>query len=175
MKELKRKIVYAIMILLCFFMESLLFGPLSIASIKPNLLLIITASFGFMRGKKDGLFIGFFSGLLLDIFFGNYLGFYAFTYMMLGYGNGFFRRIFFDEDVKLPLVLISGSNLLYGTFIYFCFFMLRGQFNFGYHLANIIIPETLYTILFALIIYRVVLRINQRLGDEEQRSASRFV
>lgn len=175
MKELKRKIIYAIIILFCFFMESLLFGPLSIASIKPNLLLIITASFGFMRGKKDGLFIGFFSGLLIDIFFGNYLGFYAFTYMTLGYCNGFFRRIFFDEDIKLPLVLISGSNLIYGSFIYICFFMLRGQFNFGYHLTNIIIPETLYTILCALIIYRIALWINQRLEDEEQRSASKFV
>ena len=156
-------------------MDSLLFGPFSIGSIKPNILLIITASFGFMRGKKTGLFIGFFAGLLLDIFFGTYIGFYALTYMILGYCNGFFQRIFFDEDIKLPLALIAGTNLIYGIFIYFSFFMLQGQFNFGYHLTNIIIPESLYTILFALIIYRIILKINQRLQDEEQRSASKFV
>ena len=175
MKEIKRKLIYVLIILICFFMDTLLFGPLRIGSIKPNILLIITASFGFMRGKKEGMLIGFFSGLLLDIFFLNYLGFYGLLYMILGYCNGFFRRIFFDEDIKLPLVLIAGSNLIYGTVIYFCFFMLQGQFNFWYHLSNIIIPETLYTILCALVIYRIILRINQQLENSEQRSASKFV
>ena len=172
---MKRKIVYAVIILICFFVDSLLFGPLRIGAIKPNILLLITASFGFMHGKKDGLFIGFFSGLLIDVFFGNYLGFYALIYMLLGYCNGFFKQIFFDEDIKLPLVLISGTNFIYGILIYVCFFMLRGQFNFLFHLTNIIIPEMLYTMLCALIIYRIMLRINQRLEVDEQRSASKFV
>lgn len=44
------------------------FQTLSIASIVPNLLLILTVSFGFMRGKKEGMFVGFFCGLLIDIF-----------------------------------------------------------------------------------------------------------
>ena len=86
---------------------------LALASIAPNLMIILTASFGFMRGKKSGMFVGFFCGLFMDVFSGNLIGFYALLYMVIGYLNGFFRRLFYAEDIKLPLILISGSEFVY--------------------------------------------------------------
>ena len=68
---MRRKIILAVLILLTFILQGTIFQTLSIASIAPNLLLILTVSFGFMRGKREGLIIGFFSGLLVDIFYGN--------------------------------------------------------------------------------------------------------
>ena len=90
---MRRKIVVMVIVIICFVLQCTLFKALSIASISPNLLIIVTSSFGFMRGKKDGLLIGFFCGLLTDIFYGGTLGFYAMIYMYLGYINGFFRKI----------------------------------------------------------------------------------
>ena len=66
---MKRKIAIALLIGVCFLLQSTVFQTLSLASISPNLLLIITASLGFLRGEKEGLFVGFFSGLLVDVFF----------------------------------------------------------------------------------------------------------
>ena len=40
-------------------LQCTVFKALSIASISPNLLIVVVASFGFMRGKKEGLFVGF--------------------------------------------------------------------------------------------------------------------
>ena len=100
---MRRKIIEALLIIVCFILQCTVFQTLSIASIVPNLLLILTVSFGFMRGKKEGLFVGFFAGLLLDIMFGTVIGFYALIYMYIGYLNGFFKRIFFPDEVKLPL------------------------------------------------------------------------
>lgn len=80
---MRRKIILAVLILLTFILQGTIFQTLSIASIAPNLLLILTVSFGFMRGKREGLIIGFFSGLLVDIFYGNMVGFYALLYMYL--------------------------------------------------------------------------------------------
>ena len=93
---MRRKIVLAITIIACFLLQCTVFKALSIASISPNLLIVVVASFGFMRGKKEGLFVGFFAGLLLDIMFGTVIGFYALIYMYIGYLNGFFKRIFFS-------------------------------------------------------------------------------
>jgi len=158
-----------------FLLESMLFPHIALASITPNLLLIITASIGFMRGKQEGMFIGFFCGLLLDFYFGDYIGLYALIYMFIGYGNGFFKRLFYDDDIKLPLALIAGSDFLYGLFTYLLIFMLNGDFRFLYYLQHIIIPEMLYTIIVTLIFYYIILRVNQQLEAEEQRSASKFV
>ena len=172
---MRRKIVLAITIIACFLLQCTVFKALSIASISPNLLIVVVASFGFMRGKKEGIFVGFFAGLLLDIMFGTVIGFYALIYMLIGYGNGFFQRVFYDEDIKLPLALIAGSEFLYGMVIYVLLFMLKSDFHFLNYLRHVIMPELVYTILVTLVLYQIILHINRRLEEEEKRSASRFV
>ena len=78
-----RTITMTLLILITFILQSTVFQSLSIASIAPNLLLILTVSFGFMRGKKEGILVGFFCVILIDIFYGNLLGFYALIYMYI--------------------------------------------------------------------------------------------
>ena len=119
--------------------------------------------------------VGAISGLLVDIFWGQLLGFHTLLYTVIGYLNGSFERLFYDEDIKLPIVLISASEFLYGICIYVFVYMLQGDFAFGTYLFSIIIPELVYTILVTLILYQVILHINRKLESEEQRSASKFV
>ena len=128
-----------------------------------------------MRGKKEGLIIGFFCGLLLDIFTGSVLGFYALIYMYIGYMNGFFRKLFYPEDIKLPMLLIAGSDLSCNLVIYFFMFLFRGKFQFTYYLLDIIIPELVYTMVVTIFLYFAILKINQKLESIEKRSAAKFV
>ncbi len=79
-----RKIVVSVFIIACFVLQCSVFGSLAFAGIIPNLMIILTSSFGFMRGEEEGLVIGFFSGLLTDVFFGSFLGFYALVLMYIG-------------------------------------------------------------------------------------------
>ena len=119
---MRRKAVIAVLIILCFILQCTVFQALALAGISPNLLLIVTTSLGFMRGEKEGMAVGFFCGLLTDIFFGSLFGFYALLYMFLGYGSGLFHMMFYDEDIKLPMVWIALSELVYGLSVYFsCF------------------------------------------------------
>ena len=138
-------------------------------------MIIVTSSFGFMRGKKEGMMVGFISGLLIDIMFYDLIGFYALIYTILGYANGFFKKIFYDEDIKLPLILIAASDFLYGHIVCIFMFIMRSKFDYWYYLGNIIFPELIYTILVTLILYQVILHINKKLEVEEKRSASKFV
>lgn len=172
---MRRKVTVFLIIVVCFLLQSTLFQTLSFASITPNLLIVVVSSFGFMRGRKEGMWIGFFSGLLIDIFFGSVIGFYALIYMYIGYINGFFRKIFFPEDIKLPLILISASDFIYNLLVYLFLFFLRGEFRFPYYLIHIIVPELVYTIVVTVVLYFVILKINQKLEVIEKRSASKFV
>lgn len=172
---MRRKIVVFFIIIICFLLQSTLFQNWSFASISPNLLIIVTSSFGFMRGRKEGMWIGCMCGLLLDIFYGSFIGFYALVYMYIGYVNGFFRKRFYPDDVKLPIIMISASDFTYNLTVYLFLFLLRGKFQFGYYLMHIILPELVYTILVTVFLYFIILKINQKLEAIEKRSASKFV
>ncbi|MEG1947488.1 MAG: rod shape-determining protein MreD [Lachnospiraceae bacterium] len=172
---MRRKISVFFIVVICFLLQSTLFQSLSFASISPNLLIVVVSSFGFMRGRKEGMWIGFFSGLLMDVFFGNVIGFYALIYMYIGYINGFFRKMFFPEDIKLPLLLILASDFINSILIYLFLFLMRGKFRLGYYMIHIMIPELVYTILVSIILYFIILKINQKLEVIEKRSASKFV
>lgn len=172
---MKRGIVTALLIFLCFLLQCTVFRHLAFAGIVPNLLIVLTASFGFMRGERTGLLIGFFCGLLADIFFGSTIGFYALLYMYIGYMNGKFCTIFYPQDIKLPVALILGSDFMYGIISYVILFLLRGRFEFQYYFAHIILPEIVYTIAVTLFLYPLILWINTQLEKGEKRSAKKFV
>lgn len=172
---MKRKVTVAIIIITCYLLQSTLFQTLSFATISPNLMIVVASSFGFMRGQKEGTWIGLFCGLCMDIFSGSTLGFYALLYMYIGFLNGYFRKLFYPEDIKLPMLLIGGSDLGYNLMVYFFLFLFRNRYDFGYYFVNIIVPELVYTMLVTIVLYIILLKINQHLERIEKRSAKKFV
>ena len=160
---MKRSITIGIIIVVCFLLQSTVFHFWELAGVVPNLLLIVTMSFGLMRGRREGLLVGFFSGLLIDIFFGSILGPYAFIYMTLGYGNGFFHRIYYVEDVLLPMTMITLNDLIYNVIVYIVFFLMRNRLDFPTYFMDVVLPEMIYTILITLFFYKILARINLRL------------
>jgi rod shape-determining protein MreD len=170
-----RKITVTLLIFISFLLESAVFNHFALGGIVPKITIILTSSFGFMRGEKEGMTIGFCCGLLSDVFFGGVLGFYALILTYIGYINGKFSRIFYPEDIKLPIALIVVSDLSYGVICYILLFLLRGRFDFPYYFTRIILPEALYTIVTTIVVYPVILKINERLEAREKRSAQKFV
>ncbi len=166
-----RKFTVFILIVVCFVLQSTVFRSFSFAGIVPNLLVILTSAFGFMRGENEGLVIGFICGLLVDIFFGDILGFYALILMYVGFLNGKFNRIFYPEDIKLPLGLIVISDLSYGMICYILMFLLKGKFDFLFYFKDVILPEVVYTMVITCILYPIVLLINEGLERRERRGA----
>ena len=169
-----RKFVEIILCVFCFVLQTSLFRHFEIAGVSPNLLVVLVSSIGFMRGKKEGIFIGFISGFLVDIFFSNVIGFYTLLYFLFGYLNGYFTKEFLPEDIKLPVVLIVGSDFVLNLWVYLITFLFRGDFNFYYYLMNIIIPEIVYTLIITILLYLLILKVNQKIEEYEKRSASKF-
>ena len=100
---MKKTIISSIFILCLFLLQATWSTLLSIGSIRPNLLIIATASLGFLGGKRTGIYAGFFSGLLIDIAFRPIYGVKALFYMYIGYICGLFKKVVFSGDIKMPL------------------------------------------------------------------------
>lgn len=171
---MRRKITLILIILICYLLQSTVFQAISFAGITPNLMIIIVSSVGFMWGRKEGMFVGIICGLLIDIFCGFYLGVYALLYMYLGYANGFFQKRFYPDDIKLPMLLISASDIICNLVIYLVMFLLRGRFDFLYYLKAIIIPEFVYTMVISIFLYYILLKICQGVEVHEKRRAKKF-
>lgn len=140
---MRRKITVFLIIAVCYLLQSTVFQALSFASISPNLMIVVVSAFGFMRGKKEGLWIGFFTGLLLDVFTGSILGFYALLYMYVAISTDFPENVL-PGRYKLQM-LLSQSAIFMQSDIYFLLFLFRGKFVILYYLLNIMIPELVYT------------------------------
>ncbi|MDE5780795.1 MAG: rod shape-determining protein MreD [Lachnospiraceae bacterium] len=169
-----RKFIMTVLVLIFYLLQCTLFKTWSLASVSPNLLLILTFAAGFMGGRKNGMYVGFISGMILDLFYGDVIGFNTLILLYIGYVNGLFNKMFYDEEITLPIILLVGSELSY-SFIYYIFnFLLRGRLDMGYYFMHIMLPELAYTVVISVLVYRLLLRLNRRLDDFEKRSAAKF-
>ena len=178
---MKNIIFSAIIVIASFILQNTICRYISFGNIVPNLLLITVSSFGFIKGKKAGVLTGFFAGLMVDIFFSAILGFHALLYMYIGYFNGFFKFVApflvlgLVDELKLQILLVGCSDFVYGLVYYLLTFLLRGRFHFTYYLLNIIIPETVYTILLTIVFFLTRTLFVKLFVSNERKSRSEIV
>lgn len=167
---MKRLIIYTLEIIICFLLQSTLYGFISLADIMPNILLILVVSSAYMRGRMTGLLLGLFSGLLLDLSSGDYIvGLYALMYMLIGYFIGFTHKYYSNDDYTLPIIIIAVSDLIYGFFFYIFEFLLRGRLNILFYLRRLILPEIIYTVAVSIILYKLLHTINNHLERRQDK------
>ncbi len=171
----RRLITNCIFILLSYILQTTIFRVFDLGGVTPNLLLIFTTSTAFIKGDRPGLLVGFFSGLLIDIFFGSYIGFYALIYMYIGFIVGKLHPIFFTQNLAIPILIIGISDFIFGFICYVLMFLFRTKFNIGYYMTAIIIPELVYTALVSIFYYPLILGINNSIDEREERNAKKFV
>ncbi|MCD8076801.1 MAG: rod shape-determining protein MreD [Lachnospiraceae bacterium] len=172
---MKRLLLYVVHVLLAFLTLNNILALSPLIDATPNLLLIITFSFGFIRGKKEGMLLGFFCGLLMDICYGEILGYYALIYLVIGFVNGTLGQLFYTEFLNMPLLLCILSDLIYNLYIYVFGFLLYGRLDLPVYVATVILPEVVYTAILTLVLYKLFLKLNTRFEELEKRSAKRFV
>lgn len=160
-----------LMIILYYLLQTTFFKHIRLAGVVPNLLIIITVSCGYMRDSKDGLMAGLLCGLLSDFVFGSVIGLHALIYMFIGYIAGYIHSTFEKNDLIMPLLFIGAGDLLYGLFYYIFEFLLRGRLNFLYYLVHIILPEAVYTMLAAILFFKLFTWIDRLVVPNDTKEA----
>ena len=148
--KIKQILLNILLILLAFTVQNCVFPLLPFLAATPNLLLILTFSFGFIHGRNAGMFYGFLSGLLLDLFYSGPFGFYT-------------------------LILSVLNGLWYSLYIYVFRFLIRGRLNLPYYFLKIMLPEIIFTAVTTLLVYRLFLSASRRLEDIGKRRDTTIV
>lgn len=173
--KIKQAVLNVLLILLAFTIQNCVFPLLPFLAATPNLLLILTFSFGFIHGKNAGMFYGLLSGLLLDLFYSGPFGFYSLVYIYIGYINGIFTKYYYEDYITLPLILSVFNELAYSMYVYLLRFLIRGRLDLPYYFRNIILPEIIFTVITTLLVYRLFLSASRRLEDMGKRRDSTIV
>lgn len=166
---MKRMILNLVLMILAFTIQNCIFPLIPFLTSSPNLLLILTFSFGFIYGKELGMYYGLFAGILLDLFYSGPFGFYTLLFVNIGYFNGICTKYYYEDYITLPLVLSLVNELVYNVYIYLLRFLIRNRTDIFYYTKEIVIPETIFTVVTTLLIYRFFLFTNRRLEEMENR------
>lgn len=151
---IKRKVVSILIVFIAFLLQTTSFQSLALANVVPNLLLIVTICYSYLRGRTSGILTGFFCGLLLDMVYGSVVGLYAFVFMTIGFIIGFCQKVYFTDSLILPSILIVAGDFLYGIYYFVTEFLMRGRIHFGFYFLHVILPEMIYTALVGILVYR---------------------
>lgn len=172
---MRRILFNVLLIILAFTIQNCIFPLLPFLSAAPNLLLILTFSFGFMHGKEAGMYYGLLSGLLMDLFYSGPFGFYTLIFIFVGYMNGICTRYYYEDYITLPLILSVLNELAYNLYIYVFRFLIRQKLRIGFYFTNLVLPEIIFTVVTTLLLYRLFLIMNRRLEEIEKRGDSTIV
>ena len=153
MKILRIVLLVFIIIISCFILQTSILPMILSSDITPNLMIVVTASYGFMFGDRKGMCIGLVCGLLSDIYFGPLIGFEAGVYAVIGYFSGKFQKILYVEDLAFPLSLIAVCDFVYGFLTFVFLFAMRNRLFMRAFLMQRMLPEMVYTLLAALPLY----------------------
>lgn len=175
MNSFRSFLIITATIILCFILQCSVFPALSFSGIGPNLMIIVAVSYGFMLGDVRGMVVGLFCGLLCDVFFGQVIGLQMLLYSLLAFLCGKFERLFYVDDIKLPILLILVSDFLYGFLSYVFQFLIHGRFFLSYFLVHYVLPEMVYTLLCAVVLYPLLLHLFNRFIRKRRESETNSI
>ena len=171
---IKTILITGAVIIVAFVLEDYIFSNLKLAGILPNIMLIVVSAFAYYNGSRYGLYAGLFSGLLIDIFNGYYLGTNALIFMLIGFITGFYANIVMADDIKSNMIIVAVNDALYGL-IFWCITMISNKAFSLYYLRGIIIPEIIYTVLLTLILHYPLLKITTYLNNQTVRQGNELI
>ena len=143
-----------IMLLCCFLLQYSVIARIPFLKCAPNLMLILTFFFAYIRGKNAGMLVGFFAGLIMDIYFCDVIGYNMLVLLIIGFVCGMLGKNFFSNNLFTPMLILMLSALAYDICYYFFWFILQSTFAFGYILLHTIIPELLLTFIAGVILLK---------------------
>lgn len=167
---IKRRITTVLILIIGFLLQTTTFHAFKLANVVPNILLILTVCYAYMRGRTSGLVIGFLCGFLLDMQFGTVIGLYAFGFMTIGFLCGYCQKVYFTDNYILPCILVGISDLIYGIYYFITEFLVRGRLYFGFAFRTKILPEMIYTMIVSVIIFRLLNLLEKFLAGKREEA-----
>ncbi|MFG6394174.1 MAG: rod shape-determining protein MreD [Lachnospiraceae bacterium] len=160
---MKRYISMFLLIIPGFLLQTTLLQKIKLAGVSPDLLAVLVSLAGVMYGRGLGMYSGILSGILCDFLYSNIIGVYILIYVLTGYISGLAHKIYYKDDMAVPIFIIAASDLFTNLVFYIICFLLRGRLGIFVYMKNIIIPELVYTVIAGIVIYRFLYWLEEKM------------
>lgn len=163
-----KKYRYFVLYFLVLFVLQFLFLPLiSIYGIVPDLLVLVTVSYAFLRGSAWGALVGFVLGLVQDLSVGSFFGLHAFTLTLIGLFFGRFSDRVFKEQFFLPITASVAATLAKYLISALIIYLLGYHFNPLIHMGRVLFILIIFQLVFAYPIHWSTFQLDKRIRDPE--------
>ena len=145
--------------LIIYFLQVNVFSNLTIAGVKPNLMVIYILCIGLFSNSYLGVTMGAVLGLLLDLLFGKVIGVSGIMLCIIGFLGSYFDKNFSKENKITIILMVIGTTIFYELGTYF---ILSIMLNFdGEYLIFFkkLLIEVLYNILLVIIFYPLIQKV----------------
>lgn len=150
-----KKTMTLIIIITMVVLQTTFFQFVSINNVSPNLFIITIVSIAALQGRNEGLVYAVIFGFIQDVFYGSVVGFYTLIYSVIAFFSGYLYENYDGESVVIPLSIIGLADFAYNFIVFFFTYLLRGRLDFVYYIFQLILPEITYTIVVAILLYRI--------------------
>ena len=147
-----------VILLITILIQSTVLGFIRVGGVQPDLVLLVVIFNAFLRGSKEGAFLGFLGGLCQDILSGDYIGFNALAKMGAGYLVGFAESKLFKDNVYVLLGVTFLATLASQIIYYLLLVILGVVVSPFWALVRIMLPVSLYNTILAPIFYKLFYR-----------------
>jgi len=138
-----------LLIMLALFLQTSWIDAIGIWDIKPDIVVLVIVFVGITSGQIEATLLGFFSGLLLDIYAPEWMGLNALAYSLVGFAVGYSRVGVVAEDVQVQAAIFFLASLLHNL-IYCVIYAISDPLNIGFLFIRYGLGTAFYTALVGL-------------------------
>lgn len=125
-----------------------------IFGVKPDLVMLVVVFNAFLRGHREGAFVGFVAGIFQDILTGSYIGLNALSYMTVGYLVGMTEAKLYKDSSVIIMVLTWFASIA-GQLVYYLLLLFGGVgISPVVALTRVMFPAATYTALLVPLFYK---------------------
>jgi rod shape-determining protein MreD len=136
------------------------FVNLNIADIAPDLLICTMASIALLEKSMMGAVVGGICGLAMDIMFTGAIGSYTIPLFLTGAILYFAsNQVRYIDNFLMPFIFAAGAYFVKELITALIVYMLGYSFSFPHMFIRFILPETLVTGIFMLLVHMIFRRI----------------
>jgi len=164
MKDIFKGLIIIVVLLI----QLTILNLFTLQGLKPDLMFVLVIVFALLRGAGEGTIVGFFSGLLQDIFSVGLLGVHALIKTVTGFLCGILKERIFEEHILFVVPLITLLATIAKNVLMFLVLRAFGMEpgNLLWSLKQTTIPEALYNSLLSPFIYLGVKKLLQIIDDK---------
>ncbi|MDD4237616.1 MAG: rod shape-determining protein MreD [Desulfotomaculaceae bacterium] len=147
-----------ILLVAALLLQTSVLEVVSVAGVKPDLVMLIVVLNGFLLGPREGAFLGYIGGIVEDLFLGEYIGLNAISKMAAGYLAGVAGERLYKENTLVATGVTFFSAAAGLLVNYLLLFFLDLHVSPFYALLRLALPTALYTALLAPFIFGRIFR-----------------